>query len=140
MSLFGILLYKAASRLHLSFPWSSRFCWRSSKSGLEKTVWLAPLSAWAAPFLQSVFIPSWYLQHFPVWKLTLSFLSVQPLLARSGSKWDNAKHKALWVRQPSVTNDCYCHGFFCQSSVPNWSVVGKTRFVEEKHVTSSEVS
>ena len=27
-----------------------------------------------------LFLIGWYLQHFPIWKLTLSFLSIQPLL------------------------------------------------------------
>lgn len=77
---------KAASKLHLNFSWSSRFCCRSSKSGMEKTICFTPLPAWAEQLLQIMFIPYWYLQCFPIWKLTVSFLSIQPLLVLSGSQ------------------------------------------------------
>ena len=83
--LFGILFYKADSKLHLNFSESSRFCCRSSKSGLEKTIWFTPLPAWAEQLLPSMFIPYWYLQHFPIWKLTLKF---PELAASSWWKWE----------------------------------------------------
>lgn len=39
--------------------------------------------------------------------------------ASSCSKWESngmiPNKKVVLVRQPSVTNDCYCHSFFCHS-------------------------
>lgn len=61
---------------------------------MEKTIWFTPLPAWAEQLLQSMFIPYWYLQHFPIWKLTLSFLSLQLLLGGSGSKMGQYQTKS----------------------------------------------
>lgn len=37
------------------------------------------------------FLIGWYLQHRPIWKLTLRFLSRQPLFSLNVSKWNNTK-------------------------------------------------
>lgn len=42
LSLGLIPFYKAISKLHLTFSWSPRFCCRSWKSGVERTICLAP--------------------------------------------------------------------------------------------------
>lgn len=37
------------------------------------------------------FLIGWYLQHCPIWKRTLRFLSRQPLFSLNVSKWNNTK-------------------------------------------------
>ena len=71
----------------------------------------------------------------------LSFLSLQRLLGGNGSEMRQyQKKKVLLVRQPSLTNDFHCLGFFCHSWHTTDQWWGKVVFVEEKRVSIAEVS
>lgn len=71
-SLGLILFHKAISKLHLTFPWSSGFCCGWWKSGVEKTICLAPPP------------PGWAVAPAPI------FLLVSAALSNLESNW-------LWV-------------------------------------------
>lgn len=91
---------------------------------MEKTIWFTPLPAWAEQLLQSMFIPYWYLQHFPIWKL--SFLCMQPLFGLSESKMGQYQTKNIfWSDRPYYQMAAIVRVSFV---ILNWSVVGKTPF------------
>lgn len=89
-----------------------------------------------------MFILYWYLQHFPTWKLTLSFLSMQLLLGLSRCKLEQYQ-TIFFIRHPPLTKKRKKKLPLPWSLFPltetYWPVVGKTLSLEEKCVTLSGV-
>lgn len=102
---------------------------------MEKTIWFTPLPAWAEQLLQSMFIPYWYLQHFPVWKP--SFPSLQPLPDLSESKMGQYQTKSIfWSDSPHYQRAAIVRVSFVTPGDPAGQWWEKLLFEEEKHVIS----